>query len=88
MKELENRKQKASKGKSFSNIASNGSNLNQEGSRRSTTVESFCKSLDIQLKVMEQTDKDLIERVKQAEVEKQKILHQEKIDKAYRDKLA
>ena len=46
------------------------------------------KSLDKQVLYMEKTDAALIERVKEAEKEKQEILRQHEINKAYEEKLA
>ena len=72
-KEKENAKKSSMTGLVGKGTSGNREKLGQ-GSTRILAVDNWMNSLDKQVLFMEKTDKDLIERVKEAEKEKQQIL--------------
>ena len=86
-KEKENAKKSSMTGLVGKGATGNREKLGQ-GSTRILAVDSWMNSLDKQVLYMEKTDKDLIERVKEAEKEKQQILKQHEINKVYQENLS
>lgn len=59
-----------------------------QGGRFITSVTNFMKNLDAQLLVMERTDQDLIERLKQQEKAKAEIERRHEMNRIYHEKLS
>ena len=66
--------QQNAKGKTFTGLKSIKAKPIRQESRGIASLDAFCKSLDMQVRLMEKTDEDLLERVKQTEIERQRLL--------------